>query len=123
MSTLKGHLQQIRKVNPRLSDKECMLIHEFMNDMSDTLQMLNSRHFNLTMFKGVMEEHFPGYAYGTSTIVDHKTPQESLDAVLISFGNIEFNVFLDSAIKVIVFRAENPYKHIFEISVSKYGPD
>ena len=117
MSVVENNLRKIKAINPRLSDKECLIIHNFMDHISDSMAKMNMENFSLIMLKGIMEEYHPSYSYGFSTMMDFKNLRKEIDAVLISLKGIEFNVFLDENLKVIVFREENPLRHIFEISV------
>lgn len=87
--------------------------------MSYVMQRMNTRKFTLLMFRGMMEEYFTQYSYIASTIMEFKAPHKKIDAVLIAIDGIEFNVFFENEIKVLVFREDNPYKHIFEISISE----
>ena len=118
MDTMKTNLQKIKSVNPRLSDEECLIIHNFMDHMSTAIGRINLGRLTLGTVKGVMEEFFPQYTYGTSVITDAKIPFGKIEAVLVSLKGIEFNVFLEDDLKIVVFREENPYRHIFEISAS-----
>lgn len=118
MSTIKSNIQKIKSINPRLSDRECLIIHHFMDHMSVAMGRINLNRFSLSTLKGVMTEFFPDYSCGTSVIMDARLPYEQKEALLVSIDHIEFNIFLDSELKIIVFREENPYHHIFEISAN-----
>ena len=116
--SVKQHCADIQRINPDLTSKECLLIHYFMNDMAFALQQINFDHFTLRRFQAVMQEHFLEYHYGTSIISDTHEKDKDIEALLIAKESLEFNVFMEDEIKVAVFREDDAYHHIFQISVT-----